>query len=280
MSSSSAPPSSARCSRCCSSTRARRCRPSGSSTRSGASARPRRAVKALQVYVSQLRKVLGDGVVETRPLGYVVRVDDGALDLQRFERLLAEGRALLAEERQPDAAARAAGGARALARSRRWRTSATRRSRQTRPAGWRSCGWSRSSCGSRPTSRSGRHAEAVAELEALVREHPLRENLRAPADARALPLRAAGRRARGDAATRARRSVDELGLDPSQALQRLEKAILRQDPALTRAPGRETVTGRPTPARTLSRPACDARRLAELPGAAATEGRDRALLRT
>src|SRR6476661_10323932 len=41
---------------------------------------PATAVKALQVYISQLRKTLGDGVVETRPLGYVVRVEDGALD--------------------------------------------------------------------------------------------------------------------------------------------------------------------------------------------------------
>src|SRR4051794_20160116 len=32
---------------------------------------PATAVKALQVYVSQLRKVLGEGVLETRPLGYV-----------------------------------------------------------------------------------------------------------------------------------------------------------------------------------------------------------------
>ena len=53
---------------------------------------PATAVKALHVYVSQLRKALGDGVVETRPPGYVVRVEDGALDLQRFERLLDEGR--------------------------------------------------------------------------------------------------------------------------------------------------------------------------------------------
>src|SRR6478735_2986752 len=58
---------------------------------------PATSVKALQVYISQLRKVLGEGVVETRPLGYVLRVDEGALDLRRFEGLLAEGRRLLAE---------------------------------------------------------------------------------------------------------------------------------------------------------------------------------------
>src|SRR5437867_8846538 len=45
---------------------------------------PATAVKAVQVYVSRLRKLLGDGVLETRPLGYVLRVEDGALDRQRF----------------------------------------------------------------------------------------------------------------------------------------------------------------------------------------------------
>ena len=39
---------------------------------------PATAVKALQVYVSQLRKALGDGVVETRPPGYLVRVEGDA----------------------------------------------------------------------------------------------------------------------------------------------------------------------------------------------------------
>src|SRR5262249_60653045 len=56
---------------------------------------PTRAVKTLQVYISALRKTLGEGVVETHPLGYVVRPADGALDLQRFEALLEQGRQLL-----------------------------------------------------------------------------------------------------------------------------------------------------------------------------------------
>jgi hypothetical protein len=56
---------------------------------------PARAVKAVQVYVSQLRKALGDGVVETRPGGYRLPLDKGALDLDRFEARLERGRALL-----------------------------------------------------------------------------------------------------------------------------------------------------------------------------------------
>jgi DNA-binding SARP family transcriptional activator len=51
----------------------------------------------LQVFLSQLRKVLGEGVIETRPLGYVLQVEEDVLDLQRFKRLLADGRRLLAD---------------------------------------------------------------------------------------------------------------------------------------------------------------------------------------
>ena len=46
---------------------------------------PATSVKAVQGYVSRLRKVLGEGGVETRPGGYVLRVEEGALDVQRFE---------------------------------------------------------------------------------------------------------------------------------------------------------------------------------------------------
>src|SRR5262245_3679235 len=57
---------------------------------------PARAVKTVQVYVSQLRKALGDGVIQTRPTGYVLRVGPGAIDLERFESLFDLGRERLA----------------------------------------------------------------------------------------------------------------------------------------------------------------------------------------
>ncbi len=77
----------------------------------------------------------------------------------------------------------------------------------------------------------GRDAEVVPELEALVREHPLRENLRGLL---ILALYRAGRQADALAAYQDARAtlVEELGLDPGQALQRLEKAILVHDPSL------------------------------------------------
>src|SRR5262245_62662244 len=47
---------------------------------------PDSALKAIQLYVSQLRKVLGRERLETRPPGYLLRAGGDELDLSRFER--------------------------------------------------------------------------------------------------------------------------------------------------------------------------------------------------
>src|SRR5439155_26311486 len=52
---------------------------------------PGTAQKALQVYVSQLRKLLGKERLQTKPPGYVLRIDEGELDLDRFRLLVEEG---------------------------------------------------------------------------------------------------------------------------------------------------------------------------------------------
>ena len=195
---------------------------------------PATAVKALQVYVSQLRKALGDGVVETRPLGYLVRVEGDALDLQRFERLLDEGRQLLA-------AGAAAEAGEVLRRSLAlWRGAPL--------ADFRYEAFAQDEIGRLEALRLvalehrleadlavGRHGEAIPELEALVRDYPLRERL---SELLMLALYRSGRQADALAVMQDARATlrDELGLDPSQALQRLEKAILVQDPSLDAAP--------------------------------------------
>ena len=56
------------------------------------SAPPATAAKSIQLYVSRLRKVLGEGRLMTRPPGYVLRVDRSELDVARFERLVGEAR--------------------------------------------------------------------------------------------------------------------------------------------------------------------------------------------
>src|ERR671937_319806 len=53
---------------------------------------PETARKALQVHVSQLRKLVGADRVRTRPPGYLLEVEDDELDLARFESLRAAGR--------------------------------------------------------------------------------------------------------------------------------------------------------------------------------------------
>src|SRR4051794_12328715 len=60
---------------------------------------PAGAVKTVQVHVSRLRKALGDGdgdIVETTPAGYRLRLRPGALDAQRFDALVEQGRCVLA----------------------------------------------------------------------------------------------------------------------------------------------------------------------------------------
>ena len=81
----------------------------------------------------------------------------------------------------------------------------------------------------------GRHAEVVAELEALVAEHPLRERVRAQL---MLALYRCGRQADALAVYQSARRelVEELGIEPSPTLRELEQSILRQDPSLELAP--------------------------------------------
>jgi class 3 adenylate cyclase len=77
----------------------------------------------------------------------------------------------------------------------------------------------------------GRHAEVVGELEGLIAQHPLRERLRGQL---MLALYRSGRQAQAlEVYREARRAlVDELGIEPAEALRELEQAVLSHDPAL------------------------------------------------
>jgi len=81
----------------------------------------------------------------------------------------------------------------------------------------------------------GRQADLVGELEALVREYPLRERLR---ELLLVALYRSGRQAEALAAYQDARAalVDELGIEPGKALRELHQAILRQDAALDLVP--------------------------------------------
>src|SRR5262249_40447611 len=97
----------------------------------------------------------------------------------------------------------------------------------------------------------GRHAELIAALERLVSQEPLRERLRGQL---MLALYRSGRQGEAlDVYRKTRREyAEELGLEPGEALQQLERAILNQDPALSPPPPRRPVApaeaASPTPA--------------------------------
>lgn len=177
---------------------------------------PETAAKALQGHVSQLRKVLGADRLITKPPGYSLRVEEGELDLDRFEQLVRDGRELLA-----------AGDAKAASRELEsglglWRGPAPGLEERRLAA-----------LEDRIESdlALSRHSELVAELETLVAQHPLRERLRRQL---MLALYRSGRQA--DALEEYRRTREtlsgELGIEPSEELQDLQRAILRHDPEL------------------------------------------------
>jgi DNA-binding SARP family transcriptional activator len=191
---------------------------------------PERAAAALRVNVSRLRKALPQDVLTTRSPGYVIRVGPDELDLHRFERLVDEGRSLLARGLAADASGRLRD-ALSLWRGPALADFAYESFAQAAIARLEEIRLAAVELRIDADLALGRHDELVVELEALVAEHPLRERLR-----RYLmtALYRSGRQAEAlDAYQNARRAlVDELGIEPSPALQELEKAILRQDPSL------------------------------------------------
>jgi DNA-binding SARP family transcriptional activator len=196
---------------------------------------PETAVKIIHNGVSQLRRVLGDPErLVTQAPGYVLRVHPGELDAERFERLAAEGQRALDEGRADEAADRLTA-ALALWSGHALADVALERTAHTEAARLEDLRLTVLEDRIEAQLALGRHRELVAELEALTAEHPLREPLRLQL---VLALYRAGRQAEALDAYRKTRQffVDELGLEPSPPLQRLEQAILRQDPSLELAP--------------------------------------------
>lgn len=191
---------------------------------------PRTATTGLWNLITQLRKVLPPDVLVTKPPGYRLQIDPEQLDLARFERLVARARPLEPEQRA--GLLREALGLwrgapladlafetfaqREIARVEELRLEALEERIDA-------------------DLELGAGAELVGELEALVAEHPLRERLRGQL---MLALYRSGRQAEAlEAYLDARKAlVDDLGIEPSPALQRLYRSILRQEQGLERAP--------------------------------------------
>jgi DNA-binding SARP family transcriptional activator len=189
---------------------------------------PETAAKAVQVYVSQLRKLIGKERLQTKAPGYLLRVEPDELDSERFRRLGEDGklREALALWRGPPLAEFG---------YQRFAQVEIARLEELRLA----CLEERIE----HDLADGRHAELVGELESLTAEHPLRERLRGQL---MLAMYRSGRQAEAlDAYQEARDAlVEELGIEPSRELRERHQAILNQDPALdlTASAGRETTT--------------------------------------
>jgi DNA-binding SARP family transcriptional activator len=187
---------------------------------------PRTAATSLQNFVSQLRKLLGPGVLVTKAPGYVLDLPPEAIDIEQFERLVAEARAAEPEERVG-----LLRGALEL-----WRgeplpelaytifgEGEIRRLEELRLAAIEECVEAELALGG--------HASVIAELEPLVRANPLRER---PCGQLMVAFYRSGRQADALQAYQGLRRalVEELGIDPSPGLQALHRAILRQDDTL------------------------------------------------
>ncbi len=193
---------------------------------------------ALQMRISGLRKSLeGKGprqapsqVLLTRSPGYLLRVETGQLDAERFESLLTTGRGAVASGDRA-AAAQVLRDALALWRGDALADFAYEPFAQAEIARLEELRLSALEERVEADLSLGRHFDLVGEVEALIARHPLRERLRGQL---MLALYHSGRQAEALAAYRETRRtlVDELGIEPSPALQRLEAAILRQDPTL------------------------------------------------
>jgi ABC-type transport system substrate-binding protein/DNA-binding beta-propeller fold protein YncE len=192
----------------------------------------------LRVQVSRLRGVLDhagdDARIEARPPGYVLRVEPGELDLDKFEQLSTAG-SRAAESQDFELAARLLREAESLWRGRpladlefeRFGRLDIERLEELRLA----------ACEERIDAELalGRHRALVPELEALVAEHPLRERSRAQL---MLALYRSGRQVDALAAYRSGRALlhEELALEPGPALRALEQSILRQESSLELLP--------------------------------------------
>ena len=195
---------------------------------------PGTATKTVQVYVSRLRKALGDGVLVTRGGGYALELNGESVDADRFSRLADEGRKAL-DDGDPRGAREALSAALALWRGSALADLAYEPFAQNEAARLEELRLVAVENRAEADLALGHHAELVPELEALVREHPTRERL---LGALMLALYRSGRQVEALETYRdARRTLDEeLGLEPGSRLQQLERSILTHDPTIEGPP--------------------------------------------
>jgi len=211
---------------------------------------PTSSRKLLQLYFSQLRKLLGEPArLVTDARGYRLELPAKALDSGRFEALLANGHAAFADDNP------------ALARSlferalRLWRGAAYGELAYesfARVEAERLEELRRVADEHRIESELalGRHVELLAEICSRAAAEPLRERTQAHA---MLALYRCGRQSDAlEIFSAARRALrDELGLEPGPDLRELQGQILRQDPTLAATSKASRTVSLPSPSTRL-----------------------------
>jgi predicted ATPase/DNA-binding SARP family transcriptional activator len=205
--------------------------------------------RSVQVYVSELRRLLGaPGRIRGEAGGYRLVAAAEEIDARRFEQLLGEGRALLGAG-DAEEAATTLREALALWRGPVLADLAYEPFAQTEIGRLEELRLAALEERIAAELALGRHAELVAELEALVAQEPLRERLRAQL---MLALYRSGRQPDALAVYHdTRKTLLELGLEPGGELRQLEAAVLRQDSTLMVEPpelrARRRLPAQPTP---------------------------------
>jgi DNA-binding SARP family transcriptional activator/tRNA A-37 threonylcarbamoyl transferase component Bud32 len=190
---------------------------------------PVTARNALQSYASHLRKALGAERLEGSRAGYRLRAEPSELDATRFQSLVRDARRLLPIDAQ--AAVGAFDRALALWRGPAFADLATEPSLRAEAARLEELRLGALEDRIEAQLAIGQDAEAIGELEGLTARHPLRERFW---EQLMLALYRSGRQ--GEALTAYQRVrellADELGIDPSPELRRLQQRILAQSPEL------------------------------------------------
>lgn len=199
---------------------------------------PAAAIGSIQAYVSNLRRILEPGraarqpasVIVTQAPGYVLRVGPDAIDARRFERLAAEGRSLLSSGATRPAVERLDLGLRL------WRGEALADLQNHEFARAEATRLDELHLGAHEDRidallRLGEHAVTLQASERLVRQHPLRERLRA---LHLLALYRSGRQVDALRTYDALRValVEQLGIDPGPEIEALHQQVLHHDPRL------------------------------------------------
>ncbi len=188
---------------------------------------------ALQAQIGQLRRTLGANAIVTSEAGYALTIGSGDVDVIRFEQLVAKGRRL-AEEGEATLASAALGEALGLRRGEPLAEFADAGFANAERAHLDELTLAAVEARAGADLVLGRHEELVGQLEALCREHPLRERLW---ELLMVSLYRSGRQSEALRTYTAIRDrlVNELGIDPSPALRELQARILAQDPSLAAA---------------------------------------------